>query len=246
MLDVEDPFKNAERMSMKTLTHFGALAFGMLLWGTTNAVVILSLDNDGSPTFPRDQNSPCVIGAPSCNNPAGFGFKDINAFDDDGTVDFADSTQSYLVSQVTAIVGNTFNIGIDTNQAGNFRDTNNWLQLQTFEVLINNVLKFQYDVAAPGTSINLIQGVGSSDAVLSQVDLSTFNATDTITFRTLYNNTSDGADSFFLISSNAQPCTTNCSPEQQVPEPGTLILLGSALATLGGFTRRKARARFQA
>jgi hypothetical protein len=226
---------------MKTLAHFYALAFGMLLWGTANAVVILSLDNDASPTFARDQGSPCVIGAPSCDNPPGFGFKDINAFDDDGTVDFADSTQSYLVSQVTGIVGNTFNIGIDTNQAGNFRDTNNWLQLQTFEVLINSVLQFQYSVAAPGTSINLIQGVGSSDAVLSQVDLSAFNATDTITFRTLYNNTSDGADSFFLIASNAQPCTANCPAQQQVPEPGTLILFGAALAALGGFARRKAR-----
>ncbi|HEV8553973.1 MAG TPA: PEP-CTERM sorting domain-containing protein [Casimicrobiaceae bacterium] len=231
-------------MSMKTLAHFCALALGMLLWSTANAVVILVLDNDGVPSFQQQNSSPCVIGNPSCHNPAGFGFNDISGDDGDGTVTFAESTQTYLVSQVTGIVGNAFNIGIDTNQAGNFRDTSNWLRLQTFDVLINNVLQFQYNVAAPGTPINLINGGGYSDATLSSVDLSAFLATDTITFRTLYNNATNGPESFFLYSTTAQPCTVNCT--QPVPEPGTLILLGSALAALGGFARRKARTGFQA
>jgi hypothetical protein len=188
-----------------------------------------------------------VIGNSSCHNPAGLGFNDINADDNDGTVTFAESTQTYLVSQVTGLVGNAFNIGIDTSQAGNFNATNNWLQLQSFDVLINGVVQFQYDVAAPGTPVKLTNGGGYSDAVLSGVDLSTFTfiATDTITFRTLYNNATNGPDSFFLIPSNAAPCTVNCTPEG-VPEPGTLILLGSALAALGGFARRKARTGLQA
>jgi hypothetical protein len=233
---------------MKTLSHFCALAFGMLLWGTANAVVIPVLNNTGVPSFQQQNSSPCVIGTPSCHNPGGFGFNDINGDDGDGTVDFSESTQDYLVSQVIGLVGNAFNIGIDTNQAGNFRDTSNWLQLQTFDVLINGVVQFQYNVAAPGTPIKLTNGGGYSDAVLSTVDLSTFTfiATDTISFRTLYNNATNGPESFFLIPSNAQPCTTNCPSEQQVPEPGTLILLGSALAALGGFARRKAKTGFQA
>ena len=228
---------------MKTLAHFYALAFGMLLWGTANAVVILALDNDGVPSFQQQNSSPCVVGNSSCHNPAGFGFNDINADDNDGTVDFAESTQTYLVSQVTGLVGNAFNIGVDTNQAGNHTDTANWLQLQTFDVLINGVVQFQYNVAAPGTPIKLTNGGGYSDAVLSTVDLSTFTfiPTDTISFRTLYNNATNGPESFFLIPSNAQPCTPNCPSEQQIPEPGTLILFGAALAALGGFARRKAR-----
>ena len=149
------------------------------------------------------------------------------------------------MSAVTGIVGNTFSIGIDTNQAGNHNDVNNWLKLQTFEVLINNVVQFQYNVSAPGTPIILNNGNGYSDAVLSLVDLSTFNAGDTVTFRTLYNNATDGAESFFLFNENAPPCTVNCGPSG-VPEPGTLVLLGSALAALGGFARRKPRTGFQA
>jgi hypothetical protein len=226
---------------MKTLAHFCALALGMLLCGTANAVVILVLNNTGVPSFQQTQSSPCVIGNPSCNNPGGFGFNNIAGDDADGTVDFTESTQSYLVSAVTGIVGNTFSIGIDTNQAGTQKDVNNWLQLQTFDVLINNVVQFQYNVSAPGTPINLNNGNGYSDAVLSLVDLSTFNAGDTVTFRTLYNNATDGAESFFLFSENAPPCTVNCGPPGQVPEPGTLVLLGAALAGLGGFACRKAR-----
>src|SRR5882762_2925885 len=217
MLYVAHPFKNTERTSMKTLAHFCALAFGMLLWGTANAVVILVLNNTGVPSFQQQNSSPCVIGNSSCHNPAGFGFNDINADDGDGTVDFSESTQDYLVSQVIGLVGNAFSIGVDTNQAGNHTDTANWLQLQTFDVLINGVVQFQYNVAAPGTPIKLTNGGGYSDAVLSLVDLSTFTfvSTDMISFRTLYNNATDGPESFFLIPANAVGCTVNCPPEQQ-------------------------------
>jgi hypothetical protein len=207
----------------------------MFLWSAANALVILTLDNDGSPSYQQQASSPCVIGGPSCNstNPPTFLFNDINADDNDGTVTFAESTQTYLVSQVTGIVGNKFIIGIDTGQSGNANTVSNWLQLQTFDVLINGVVQFQYNVAAPGTPVIMIHGNGFSDAFLTLVDLSTFTfiATDTITFRTLYNNATNGPDSFFLINSNATP----------VPEPGTLLLLGSALAALGGFARRKGR-----
>src|SRR5256885_8643523 len=201
---------------MKTLAHFSALAFGMLLAGAANALVILVLNNTGTPTFQQTASSPCVIGNPSCNNPGGFGFNNIAGDDSDGTVDFSESTQDYLVSDVAGIVGNAFNIGIDTNQAGNHTNPANWVQLQTFDVLINGTVQFQYNVAPPCTPMKLTNGNGYSDAILSTVDLSTFNATDTITFRTLYNNATDGAESFFIFSTTTPPCTVNCPPEAGV------------------------------
>ena len=219
----------------------------MLLCGTASAIpIVLVLTNPSAP-FQQTQSSPCVIGGPSCNNPVGFGFTNINAAENDGTVTLAESLTAppgYLVSQITGIVGSTFNIGIDTNQAGNSSDTNNWLKLQEFDVLVNGVIQFQYIVAAPGTQISLNNGNGYSDASLSLVNLSTFLPGDRVKFQTWYNNATDGSESFFLYSAAAQPCTVNC-PSGQVPEPGTLLLLGSALAALGGFARRKARAGVQ-
>jgi hypothetical protein len=234
---------------MKTLAYFSALALGMLLCGTANAVVILVLNNTGVPSFQQQSSSPCVIGNSSCSNPGGFGFENIADDDGDGTITIAESTEngvSYTVSQVTGIVGSAFNIGVDTNQAGNHNLVSNWVQLQEFDVLINGVIQFQYIAAPPGTPIKLNNGGGYSDATLSLVDLSPFLATDTVTFQTLYNNATNGPESFFLYSTTAPGCTVNCPPEQQIPEPGTLILLGSALTALGGFSRRKARTGLQA
>ena len=166
---------------MKPLATFGARV-GMLLGGTANALVILVLNNTGVPSFQQQLSSPCVIGGSSCNNPGGFGFENIADDDGDGTITIAESTEngvSYTVAQIAAIVTSAFNIGIDTNQAGNFRDSSNWLQLQTFEVLINGA-SIPILVAPPGPH-NLNNGNGNPSTPPSR--LSPFLATDVVTFR---------------------------------------------------------------
>jgi hypothetical protein len=194
----------------------------MLAAGPAGAVP-LTLDNDGTPSFQQQQNSPCVIGGPSCKQPAGFGFTDVSSADDDGAVTAAEGTSpTYTVGQITAIVGNTFLIGIDTNQAQQTGIT--LVSFQVFDVTTKTVL-FEYN---KGDQINLINGNGFSDATLNTVDFTGVASTDQIQVIANYTGATDGVESFFLVSTSTPA----------VPEPSTLVLLGTGLVGIAVTARR--------
>lgn len=190
------------------------------------AVVILTLDNLGSAAYQQTLNSPCVIGDPSCNNPAGFGFTTLPG----GVVAFYDSTSpTYIVQQIRNIAGDAFFIGIDVNTTTQPFATE---RLDYFAMLVNGVVQFIYDPANPGTQlVTANNGNGYSDALLRGFDLTTFLPTDVITFRAILNGPTAGRDQFFLAGISA--------PTLEVPEPGTLALLGLGLVGISVTRRRK-------
>jgi hypothetical protein len=91
-------------------------------------------------------------------------------------------------------------------------------------ILTNNMIKLD---------AGLSNGSGSSD-MFALIPVSAFSG-DSNTYLYLYskfgvNNSSDGGfEEWWAIT----------APPEQVPEPGSLLLLGSGLVTAGGFLRRK-------
>lgn len=178
-----------------------------------------------SGVFQQAENSPCVIGNPSCNNPAGFAFTTlpVNPTSPQVTV-----SPTYTVDQIrTVLLGvNTFFIGVDIGQAqGQPAYT-----LNSFTVNIGGSDEFQFSGPQDFTSFS---GNGFPDFVLKTVDLTSFAGAANVIFTVNFSNDNGVREQFFLVSSEAPPAP--------VPEPTTLLLLGSTLAGLGFVRRRYAR-----
>jgi hypothetical protein len=135
----------------------------------------------------------------------------------------ADGLARYL-----AQLGLAFNIAIDVNTADNGEI------LDLFEVFINcsdpncstGTRIYHYDADGNIGSLSA-NGNGYADWTLRTVDLTGLNFTN-IKFHAIWNNASDGGESFFLVAGTPnQGCTTNCFAT--VPEPSGLILMGLGL-----------------
>jgi len=193
--------------------------------------VALTFETPGSQIFQQTENSPCIIGDPSCKNPATFGFTLIPVND------FADtlSSPTYTVGQITGIVGTTFFVGVDINQAEQ-NDPAYTLINPTggfaFTLNINGgAPEFTLDCPTATSCDSLLanNGNGFSDALIKTFDLSGFSSTDSAVFTVTFTNATDGREEFFLISTNTP----------SVPEPGTLALVGLGLVGLSFARRRK-------
>jgi hypothetical protein len=178
-----------------------------------------------SGVFQQTLNNPCVIGNPSCNNPAGFGFTLLPVSPTSPQITVS---PTYTVDQIrTLIGGDTFFIGVDISQApGQGAYT-----LNSFTVNIGGGgSEFEFSGPQDFTS----SGNGFSDFVLKTVDLTSFlDGSASVVFTVNFSNDNGAREQFFLVSSEAPPAP--------VPEPTTLVLLGGTLAGLGFVRRRYAR-----
>jgi PEP-CTERM motif len=179
-----------------------------------------------SGVFQQTLNSPCVIGNPSCNNPAGFDFTTLPV---SPTSPQITTSPTYTVDQIRTLLGgtNTFFIGVDISQAQG-QGQPEYL-LNSFTVNIGGTDAFQFAGPQGFTSA----GNGFSDFVLKTVDLTSFASSANVFFTVNFSNDTGAREQFFLVSSEAPPAA--------VPEPTTLVLLGSTLAGLGFVRRRYAR-----
>jgi hypothetical protein len=215
-----------------TLRHTAialALAGAAAIGSPARAVVILTLDNPGSAAYQQTLNSPCVIGDPSCKNPAGFDSAALPA----GPVASYDATSpTYTVQQIRNVAGDVFLVGIDVNTTTQPLATE---RLDYFALLVNGEVQFIYDPATSGTQlVTANNGNGYSDALLTGFDLTSFQAGDEVTFRVIINGPTAGREQFFLAGIGVP------APISAVPEPGTLALLGLGLVGIT-ITRRRNR-----
>jgi hypothetical protein len=79
------------------------------------------------------------------------------------------------------------------------------------------------------------RNVRFSDFVLETIDVITFAGTESVIFTANFSNDNGAREQFFVVSSAEPPAT--------VPEPATLLLVGSALAATGLLRRRATRDR---
>lgn len=194
-----------------------ALALVALSVPSVSFAVPVTLDLEESPIVQQSDNSPCVIGNPSCNNPAGFEFTLIPANTDSAVL----SSPTYTVDQIRAIVGNSFVVGID------LQEPDDDYTLTSFTLSINNVVEFAY---AGGPIVLQNHGNGFSDYVLQLFDLSAFAGSATAVFTADFGDAQAAREQFFLAA----------APSTEVPEPMSAGLLLTGLAGVVARRRRKA------
>jgi hypothetical protein len=225
-----------------------ALATTFAWAGAASAATPLTLAGPipGNILGPQSASAPCVIAGTNCQNPAGFGFNNFtqsgaissyNMYSTTPTANVADGVQGtpYTVSQITGIVGSSFNVAIDVNTSGAAGET-----LQLFEVIntTDNVVLYNY-VGPTNIGNVLNNGNGFADWVLGTVSLTGQDATDGILFHAVWNNASAGAESFFLLSAGGG------GPPTAVPEAETYAMLLAGLGLMGFIARRRKRSQVE-
>jgi hypothetical protein len=207
----------------RTITGLLTLSLSMTPVGV--GAVPLTLETGVS--YQQQQNRPCVIGDPSCHNPAGFEFTLIPVGTSAGTL----TSPVYTLDQIRSVAGNQFTVGIDVNQA------QQPYSLQNFQFNINGGSP-EYTFTGPAGIPAVNKGNGFSDARLVSFDIT--GLTGSGVFSATFASADAGREQFFLIPEGAGLLATEAEPTR-APEPGTLLLLATSMLGAGGAAWRRQR-----
>ncbi len=186
------------------------------------------------PTYQQQENSPCVIGDPSCKN-GGFIYTEKTPGDpnvgNNETYDFLSPV--YVVGsgsgvEAPNVIPQSFIIGVDENIAkGQDAEVLEFFQLWTCTDASGSDCSLLDSTSGIFVIPDVHNGNGYSDFLIT--GFSTLPVGTYVQFRASVSNDTDGMEEFFIIPQGTPA----------VPEPASLFLVGSGLAGLSGAIRRK-------
>jgi hypothetical protein len=203
-------------------------------WAGTAAASPIFIQSPASTFYQQTQNSPCVIGDESCKGALLYTHLALPAYTPGGAKDYADvPSPVYSFADLAGplqIAGTSgaFIVGVDVNWAGNHAGET----LTRFDILVDGVTL--YNLAAPFQYAYSNNGNGYSDALIYQNSaLAGFPISTGHTYQFILTsiNGGDGLEEYFLINT--------ASPPPVVPEPASMVLLGTGLVGLAYRVRRR-------
>jgi hypothetical protein len=223
------------RVSLNKLGAGFVVVLSMLVVApkTASAATITLEAVDGN-LYQQTVQNPCIFSNESCKQPDGFTATEVP---NGGGVEGWDLEVTYSGAELLDLLdGGELLLGLDINEASGNGPGTGPQTLLAFEMYIDGVLTDSY-TGSTGNVPAGNNGNGYADYLLS--GFSTFDGGEEITFRFVFDDANDGTENVFLITGPA--CTVDCEPgpNTPVPEPASMVLLGTGLLVAVRARRRK-------